>query len=363
MRLIKLKLGSRGYDIAISENFRLLPGLLERLKLGRNACCVTNKKLRYLFGSQLRAALKKIGTRLNFIEVPDTERSKSLSQSLRLINSILRYDRGERPFVIALGGGVVGDLAGYVASIYKRGVPYIQLPTTLLSQVDSSIGGKVGVDLPCAKNLVGSFYQPRLVYSNTRTLDSLSTRQIRNGLAEVVKYGVIKDAGLFGFLERNYEKLLNRDPSALGDIVYRSARIKARLVESDERDDLGRRVILNFGHTIGHAIEQAVGYSKRIQHGEAISLGMVIASAISARLKLLNEDTAARIKNLLAGIGLPVTVTGISAADIMEAYRFDKKFLRGINRFVLPVAVGRTIVREGIPASTIISAIEENMRA
>lgn len=362
MKLIKVKL-KPSYKIAITDSFRELPRLLMELRLGRNGCCVTNARLRRLFGPQLKGALETIGAKLNFLLIPDSERSKSVSQSLKVIEALLRYDKKERPFIVALGGGVAGDLAGYVASIYKRGIPYIQVPTTLLSQVDSSIGGKVAIDLPCAKNLIGSFYQPRLVYINTQTLRSLPLRQLRNGLAEVLKYGVIKDEGLFKFLEVNYKKAISRDKRILEHLIFRSAEIKSHLVELDERDERMKRIILNFGHTIGHAIEQAAGYSKKVYHGEAISVGMVIASSISVKLGLLKDEIAGRIKTLFTNIGLPVVLKGVSRSSIMKASGFDKKFIHGTNRFVLPVAIGRVVVREAVPSSVILSAIEENIEA
>jgi len=243
--------------------------------------------------------------------------------------------------VLALGGGVVGDLAGYAAATYLRGIAYAQVPTTLLAQVDSSTGGKVGVNLPRGKNLVGAFHQPRVVLADVACLRSLPLRQVRAGLAEVVKYGVIADAELFAWLEDHAEPLLAVDEEVLADAVAASCRIKARIVEADERES-GERAVLNFGHTVGHAIEAATGYGRYL-HGEAVALGMLVAAHLSVRLGLCSRAVPERLGRLLGRLGLP-TRAGLCIKDIDTSMSYDKKVKRDINYFVLTKDIGSATV-------------------
>ena len=293
--------------------------------------------------------------------MPDTEKSKSLTQLEKLIGKIVNFDKKRPPFILAFGGGVIGDLAGFAAAIYRRGVPCIQIPTTLLSQVDSAIGGKVGIDLPQGKNLIGAFYQPRLIYSNITLLKSLPLLQIKEGLAEVIKYGVIYDANLFKFLEKKYNKVLSLDLATLNHIVYKSSLIKAKIVSMDERETRGRRTILNFGHTVGHAIEAASSYSKKCTHGQAISVGMLCAAYISYKLGLANKGLLERIETLIGQVGLPRTVSGVNLSNILKAQEHDKKFIHGLNRLVLPERLGQVVVKEDIPLSLIREAVKSRM--
>lgn len=274
-----------------------------------------------------------------------------------LLNRISAHDINKKIFIIALGGGVIGDLAGFVAAIYKRGVPYIQVPTTLLAQIDSSIGGKTGIDLPAGKNLAGVFYQPRLVLADTALLKTLSARQIRNGLAEAIKYGVIADPKLFDYLEGNHPKFLKGDPKAMDHIVRRCAAIKARVVAADEKETKGIRTILNFGHTVGHAVEAAGGFD-RYHHGEAVGLGMRAACRISALMGLLPEPQEQRINQLITAVGLPEVIKGVRLPAIMSTMRHDKKFSAGRNRFVIARKIGTVTVRQNIPADIIVQAIK-----
>ncbi|MEE8360067.1 MAG: 3-dehydroquinate synthase, partial [Candidatus Omnitrophota bacterium] len=306
---------------------------------------------------RLKNALKKYSPAL--IKVPDTEKSKSNLQVVRVIESIVKIDKGRGIFIISLGGGVVGDLSGFVASIYKRGVPYIQIPTTLLAQVDSAIGGKVAIDLTSAKNLVGAFYQPRLVVSDISMLRSLPARQIRSGLGEIIKYGIIKDLKLFSYLEENIYRIKRLNKDALEYIITRSSAIKAQVVHLDEYDNRGIRASLNFGHTIGHALETACGYSKLYSHGEAVALGMVAASRIAVQLGLLEDISLKRIIKLLKEAGLPTEISSrLKTEKIMKAQTHDKKIIRGVNRFVLPVKIGRTRIYEDIPRRLIVDTIK-----
>jgi 3-dehydroquinate synthase len=262
--------------------------------------------------------------------------------------------------VIAFGGGVIGDLAGFVASIYKRGIPYIQVPTTLLAQVDSSIGGKTAVDLAEAKNMVGAFYQPRLVLSDIGLLATLDLRQARAGLAEVIKYGLIKDKKLFHYLEKNYDKIIRRQQGALEFVVWRSSYIKARIVGQDEKEEKGLRTILNFGHTLGHALEAAGGY-RRYNHGEAVAIGILLACALSRRLLLLDSSSCIRVEDLIKAVGLPVRIKNIPLNKIISAHYRDKKFIGARNRFVLLGGIGRAVVKQNIPLAAIKAVLKERI--
>ena len=360
---IRVRLEERSYDILTGYGLIFKAGaILKKLSIGKDAIVVTNTTLARLYGKKLRRSLNKSGISFKLELAPDSEKAKSESISTSLLNKIGAYDRNKRLFLVALGGGVIGDLTGFTASIYKRGVPYIQIPTTLLSQVDSSIGGKTAIDLPFAKNLVGSFYQPKVVISDTSALASLSVRQMRNGLAECIKYGVIKDSELFRYLEDNYKKALTADKDVLNRIILSCAKIKAKVVEEDEFDNKGRRVILNYGHTIGHAVESASGYSKRYSHGEAVAIGMACAARISSKLGLIKDSGRSRIESLIKRCGLPVKITGLKLPRIYDALSRDKKFIHGKNRFVLPVKIGKVKIVEGIKRSIIIESIKESMR-
>ena len=357
MKPIIVKLKTNPYPIIVGTNLLpLLPDFLIKLGLGSDAVVITNPLINQLHGKTLAIPLRAKGFSVKFFEVEDSEKSKSFEVAFDLVGKIAAYAADKKPVILAFGGGVVGDLAGFVAAVYKRGVPFVQVPTTLLAQVDSSIGGKVGIDLLQGKNLVGAFYQPRMVCADASLLLTLSQRQIRNGLAEVVKYGVIKDPHLFSFLEKNFSGILNYDLPSLTHIVLASAAIKARVVESDEKETLGLRVVLNFGHTIGHAIETASQYEK-YHHGEAVALGMRAACAISCRMKVMSLLEAARVETLLSAIGLPEFIDGVDLSKVLKAMKFDKKFSGKTNRFVLCSSIGKTVVMENIPEKVIRSSL------
>jgi 3-dehydroquinate synthase len=358
MQSVRVPLKEKTYNILIGHGLISRSGeIIKRLSVGRNALIITNRVLLRLYGSKLKSSLEKAGISCRTLLVPDSEKAKSDKIFISVLNRIGSYDSNKAPFLIALGGGVTGDLTGFAASVYKRGIPYIQIPTTLLSQVDSAIGGKTAIDLPAAKNLAGSFYQPKAVISDTSVLKSLSARQVRSGLAECIKYGVIKDASLFEFLERNRKKALALDREVLERIVSRCSRIKASVVASDEFDKKGRRIILNYGHTIGHAIESACGYSRAYNHGEAIAIGMVCASRISSALGIIDESDASRIESLIKGCSLPVKIKGLKPERIYRSLLRDKKFVDGKSRLVLPVKIGGVRVIKGVKRSTIMNAI------
>jgi 3-dehydroquinate synthase len=358
MKTVRVDLKERAYSIVVGQGILpALPGAVKKLGIGTDAVIITNPLVGKLYGRKLTAAFAKAGFSIKVFEVEDSERSKSMAVAMRLISAITRYAADKKPFIVALGGGVVGDLAGFVAAVYKRGIPFVQVPTTLLAQIDSAIGGKVAVDLPEGKNLVGAFYQPRLVWSDVSLLASLSDRQVRNGLSEAVKYGVISDPKLFAFLEKNAELLLERDEKALTRVVLDCGAIKAAVVEADEKETKGIRTILNFGHTVGHAIESASGYDK-YQHGEAVALGMRVVSRMSVVAKLLSTRDAMRIEMLLSQMGLPQELEGVKLSKVLEVMKFDKKFAGKKNRFVLSKGIGHAVVVECVPVEFVAAIVK-----
>jgi len=360
MNNIKVRLGERSYDIVVGKNIvsSSLARLLKRLDLGDHAYIITNSLVKRKYSKLLTAALRKSGFTFTLKCIPDSEESKSIAVLSSVIKDLARSDLRKRTFIIALGGGVVGDLSGFLAAIYKRGIAYVQIPTTLLAQVDSAIGGKTAVDLKEGKNLVGAFYQPALVLSDITLLKSLSPRQLRTGLAEVIKYGIIKDKLLFLYLERELKNILNLKLTSLEHIVMASSKIKADIVSCDEKEEKGIRTILNFGHTIGHAIEAAAGFS-RYTHGEAIALGMLIAADISRKLGLVDIKLCLRIEALVKAAGLAVRIEKLSLDKIINASYRDKKFLGSKNRFVLITGLGKTKIVNNISLDIIEEAVRE----
>ncbi|MDD5692715.1 MAG: 3-dehydroquinate synthase [Candidatus Omnitrophica bacterium] len=359
MHRIKVNLGPRSYDIVIGRDIlnRLGQELL-KLKAGTDAYIITNAWLKNKYGAKLTRALAGCGFNPHFKIVPDSEKSKSLEAAGLVIKDLAKWDKSRKVFIIAFGGGVVGDLAGFVASLYKRGVGYVQVPTTLLAQVDSSIGGKTAVDLDMGKNLVGAFYQPRLVFSEIDLLKSLDKKQLASGMAEVIKYAVIKDPGLFAFLENKYKDVLNKKPAALEKIVVSCSTIKAGIVSRDEKEAAGLRTLLNFGHTIGHAIE-AAGEYKAYNHGQAVGLGMIAASDLSRRLGLTGPETVLRISDLVKSYGLPVKLKGVSLEKIVKAHYRDKKFIGKENKLVLIRGLGQTRILRNVPLNLIKKSIQD----
>ncbi len=357
---IRVKIPQNSYDIIIGRDiFSKFGAYLKNLRgLGRDAVVITNAYVHKTHGEPLKTSLQKYGFSVKVFTVADSERSKSAPTAITLLNKIAAYDVRKQLFIIAFGGGVVGDLAGFVAAVYKRGIPYVQVPTTLLAQIDSAIGGKVAVDLPVGKNLVGAFYQPKMVFSDVALLATLSEHQIRNGLAEAVKYGMIWDKKLFQYIEARSRALINRDARSLERVVLESSRIKARVVSLDEKETMGLRLILNFGHTIGHAIETAGGY-KAYHHGEAIALGMRVAARMACALNLFSRAEADRLEKLLSAIGLPRQITRVSLSKTLSAMAHDKKFKAGQNRFILPTTIGKVKIVAAVDRRL----IEESIRA
>lgn len=354
MTNVKVSLGKRSYEIKIGTG---LLGRLGRecrvLGLSNRCAIITDSNVGPRYAAKARAALVKAGFEPVLISVPSGETAKSL-KTVQVCYDQLAAARLERKsFVVALGGGVVGDLAGFVAATYLRGIPFVQVPTSLLAQVDSSVGGKVGVNLKAGKNLVGAFYQPRLVLCDLQSLGSLPERELRAGLAEVIKYGIIYDAGLFQRLERELPALLKREPRKLGAVVARCCEIKAEVVRQDEREG-GLRAILNFGHTIGHAFEAISHYGKYL-HGEAISIGQVAAARLSTELSGLPRRDVERIYDLLKRAGLPteVKVSEQEKRKLLEAMKLDKKVSRGEVKFVLARRIGKVEFGKSVPSAAL----------
>lgn len=359
MKKIKVNLEKNGYDILICCNELNKLGLyIKRMDIGKDAVIITNPLVKKLFGSKIGKILASHGFSVRFETVPDSEKSKSEKECVKLLNNISKFDTRRKVFIIALGGGVIGDLAGFTASIYKRGIPYVQIPTTLLSQVDSAIGGKTAIDLSTGKNLVGAFYQPKLVFTDVSFLETLPKKDLVSGLAEVIKYGIIKSPHLFRFVEKNYAKILEYDKRSLLNVIYESSFIKAKIIEKDELDNKNMRIVLNLGHTIGHAIEAAAKYGNSYNHGQAVGLGILSSVYIAERLGFLKELDGSRIKNVIKNTGMRVKLKNVNLKNILSALAHDKKFIHGKNRFVLPCGIGKTVVKENISQPLIKKSIK-----
>jgi 3-dehydroquinate synthase len=352
---ITVALGDRSYPIHIGEGmFVRLPELLTGAGITGSPILVTNPVVAELHGNRLLGILRAAGFNPDMILVPDGEAYKSLDTAGRLYEDLARR-RAERDTpIIALGGGVIGDLAGFVAATYQRGVPFVQLPTTLLAQVDSSIGGKVAVNVGNLKNMAGAFYQPRMVVTDTSTLQTLPVAEIRNGLAEIIKCAVISDPGLFTFLEAQISAILEKDYEAVTFAVTRAAEVKARVVEKDERDQ-GLRNILNFGHTFGHAIECIENF--KTPHGTAVAIGMASSARLANRLGLIGGDDMSRITHLITAAGLPVTYQIKRAEAFMDAMQHDKKVAAGKIKFILPTGIGSVVTRTNIDPAMALEAL------
>ncbi len=350
MKTINVNLKERSYKIIIGSGaIKTLPSIIKEMKYAGPIAIITDTLVASKTKNIYSKIFKKIKNESFQILVPPTEKSKSFEVFQDVIQKISRKTKNHKPLIVALGGGVVGDLAGFVAASYKRGVPIIQIPTTLLAQVDSSIGGKVGIDLPEAKNLVGAFHQPKAVIIDFDFLKTLPLRQIRNGLGEIIKYSIIRDKGLFAYLDKNMKKLLKLDKNVLEKVVYTSALIKAEMVEKDERDVKDIRIILNFGHTLGHAIEAASEYSNAYNHGESVAVGMLLAGEIAKRLEMFSDKDFEKMKNLVKKAGLRTEIKNLSLKKILSSHEYDKKFTSGANRFVLPRKIGHVDIVESIP--------------
>lgn len=336
----------KSYDIHIGEGIlERIPREVQDVGLAHRFVIITDSNVEPLYGKRLLQEFRKVGLETEIIAFPAGEKNKNRETKAWIEDRMLELTVGRDSAVIALGGGVVGDIAGFVAATYTRGLPYVQVPTTLVACVDSSIGGKTAVDTPHGKNLIGSFHQPWKVYIDIDTLLTLDQREIREGLAEVIKYGVIRDEELFSFLEKNMDAVFSYDKEALGYIIKRGCEIKAEVVERDERES-NLRKILNFGHTIGHAVENLSDYG--ITHGEAISIGMVAEGKLAAEMGLWSGEELPRLENLIKQAGLPTEVpVDMKVRKIIDTMKLDKKSRGGRIEMALPRRIGRMAERDG----------------
>ncbi|BBL34766.1 3-dehydroquinate synthase [Nitrosomonas stercoris] len=345
----------RSYDIHIGQDLLSQAELLLPYLSGKRAAIVTNTTIAPLYLDKLRHALTEQKIETFAIILPDGEQYKNW-ETLNLIFDALLGHRCERTTpLIALGGGVIGDLTGFAAACYLRGVPFIQIPTTLLAQVDSSVGGKTGINHPLGKNMIGAFYQPRLVLTDTTTLDTLPDRELRAGIAEIIKYGLIHDADFFAWLEQHIQQLLARDFTAMRYAIRRSCEIKAEIVSLDERES-GMRALLNLGHTFGHAIENTMGYGIWL-HGEAVAAGTLMAADLSQRLQFITSQDVTRIQHLFETAGLPTKGPRIAAKRYLEAMQLDKKVKDGTIRFVLLDRIGQASINSSVPAMLLLETL------
>ena len=355
MKTLTVALGERAYPIHIGASLLQRAGEVAGDAIGRRAVIVTNATVARHHLAPLRASLAARDVATEVILVPDGERYKDWSTLQDILTRLLELRAERGTTLVALGGGVVGDLAGFAAAIYQRGMPFVQIPTTLLSQVDSSVGGKTGINHPLGKNMIGAFWQPRAVLVDTDCLRTLPPRETKAGLAEVIKYGAIRDAGFFTWLENNVGGLSGGDEDALLHAIFESCRIKAEVVGADERES-GERIILNFGHTFGHAIETAAGYGTWL-HGEAVATGMVIAARLSERVCGLPRADAHRVRELVSAADLPTVPPPLPLERWLDLMGRDKKVTGGTIRFVLLSSMGRAVIEAGVPVEDIRAAL------
>ncbi|MDR3629412.1 MAG: 3-dehydroquinate synthase [Desulfocapsaceae bacterium] len=360
--MIHLQVGleERSYPIFIEEGClqRVGPDLAER-KIANRYCVVADNYVAELYGDRLMGSLADAGLPAELITFPRGEANKTLQTVGALASRMAGKGFGRKDGLLALGGGVTGDITGFLAASYMRGIPFIQIPTTLLAQVDSSVGGKTGVDIPEGKNLIGAFYQPKAVYIDMQVLSSLPREELLNGLAEVIKYAVIRSEEFFDFLQRHHEKILNLDVAVMEEMIHTCCSIKAEIVAADEREADFRRV-LNFGHTIGHAVEAASAFA--IPHGYAVAIGMVAVSRIAMAKGLLAEEEFSLIRSIIQKFGLPTEIPGDLSRDAIKSYLLtDKKTVSGRVYFVLPTSMDRIIITDEVTDQQIDNALREGL--
>lgn len=358
MITLPVNLGPRSYPIYIGSGILGdLGGLLKESGYGKKALLVSNPAVYQRYGGLVKNSLVSNGFEVITGEIGDGEEYKTLEEAAGLYDLAFSGELDRWCPVIALGGGVVGDLAGFFAATYMRGVPFIQVPTTLLAQVDSSVGGKVAVNHPRGKNIIGAFYQPGLVLADLEALKTLPAREIKSGMAEIIKYGVISEGGFFTWLEERLDQVLSLRAGALEHAVENSCRVKAGVVEADETEQ-GLRAVLNYGHTVGHAVEALTGY-RVFSHGEAVGMGMAVAARIASSMGMLPQKEARRIISLIKRVGLPVVVPAdLSPDDVLAVMRRDKKSLDGRLTMVLPAGIGRVSIISGVAEETVKKSIE-----
>ena len=355
MQTLKVELANRSYPIHIGRNLIADASLILPHLKRKHAAIVTNTTVAPLYLAKLTQTLETAGVKVIPIILPDGEAYKN-TETLNTIYDVLLQNRCERSTtLIALGGGVIGDLTGYAAATYLRGVPFIQIPTTLLSQVDSSVGGKTGINHPLGKNMIGAFYQPQLVLADIDTLQTLPAREFSAGVAEVIKYGLIRDADFFDWLEVNMAKLMQLDEQVLSEAIYRSCQNKADVVAKDEHE-LGERALLNLGHTFGHAIENAMGYGVWL-HGEAVAAGTMMAADLSQRMAWLTANEVVRIKNSLIAANLPINPPDLGAIKYLDLMGLDKKVENGKIRLVLQQGIGKAVITSDYDAEKLAATL------
>ena len=352
---LQVELGERSYPIAIGQSLLSDAGLIARYIAGKRAAIVTNTTVGPLYLDRLKQTLERAGKQVTAIILPDGEEEKNWASLMRVFDVLLEQKCDRKTTLVALGGGVIGDLTGFAAATYMRGVPFVQVPTTLLAQVDSSVGGKTGINHPLGKNMIGAFYQPQAVIADTTTLDTLPARELSAGLAEVIKHGAIIDAAFFDWIEANIAKLMARDAPALAYAIQRSCEIKADVVRQDEREG-GLRAILNFGHTFGHAIEAGLGYGEWL-HGEAVGCGMVMAADLSQRLGFIDAPARERVTALVKAAGLPVAAPDLGAERWLELMQVDKKNEGGQIKFILLKPLGTPVIMP-VPQEALLATLK-----
>lgn len=357
METIRTELGKRSYDICIGNNLdNEIKNFLATKNYSDKALIISDSNVFNLYGEKFKNLFKDAGFQVAGYVANPGEGAKSLGEAEKIYTKAIEENLDRKSLIVALGGGVVGDLAGFIAATYLRGTPFIQIPTSLLATVDSSVGGKVAVNHELGKNLIGAFYQPEAVFIDVDLLKSLPEREIKTGCGEVVKYGVIKDAKFFDYLEENTQSVLNLKDDVIEKIITTSVKIKADVVSKDEREGDLRR-ILNFGHTVGHAVEKETHFSV-YNHGEAVAIGMVAAMKMSEKLKLIENKDTLRLENLLKKLQLPIRTQKVSLDGIKKSMLHDKKTINGKINFVLPVKIGEVAVKSDIPEEVIDDAVK-----
>ena len=345
MTTLTVELGERSYPISIQANLLKQKGILDSYLTTKKVVVVTNDVIESLYYPQLLTALE--GYQVSKIVIPDGEQYKNLATFEKVISELLSMSAGRDTTLIALGGGVVGDLTGFVAASFQRGIPFIQIPTTLLSQVDSSVGGKTAVNHPLGKNMIGAFYQPKAVVIDTNSLTTLPAKEFAAGMAEVIKYGIIYDYQFFEWLEQNQQAIKQQDQAAMQHMIARCCEIKAEVVAIDEKES-GLRAILNLGHTFGHAIEAELGYGSWL-HGEAVSAGIVLASQVATKMNWLEASEFSRIQALLQAFDLPIQAPqDMHYDDFIKHMRHDKKVQAGNLVFIIPQGIGKSVVTKDV---------------
>ena len=353
-----IDLGERSYEIKIGAGILANLGTyMQELEIGSKVLIITNPLVDSLYGEKVETAIAEAGFEVNKAVIPDGEQYKSLPTAKDLYDHAVRANLDRTSSIVALGGGVVGDIAGFIAASFMRGINFIQVPTTILAQVDSSVGGKVAVNHPHGKNLIGDFYQPKLVVADPEVLTTLEERELKAGLAEVIKHGLIRDREFFNFLAEYNQEILALEPEPVIKAIKRSCEIKADVVNEDEYEE-GIRAILNYGHTIGHALEAVTEY-QYYRHGEAVAVGMVAAAKLAHKLGYLSSQEVTKHQKVLASFGLPTAYSGLDIEEIISKLKQDKKVQDGVVRFILLEAIGEVFITSEVPEEIVREVLKE----